>query len=323
MIINYEDTMREISKRLDGKGCDIVESKDSAYFLFVTHDKDFASLCNLMASTQGTVDIPFKCKSIINSGRGYSITNWEVFAVEKMSELHTNDDVYVIRIYGSEYKNDNMPYEDGVVLPISSFEDGELVKLESEGYSVEVVSYNPIKVRLFSSKKCKECNHCYYVFRHLCKLKPNNNNTVNPNDTSCSFFEEKKKCEDCEGYCPPKHPDSLGACRKHEFRSCSGNRERCYDFVDKHTYFLCKHYRGDGDGEYEFCVKENVTGRRCSMQSTCPHFEKAYVPSNKDWTKCAALVRSMGDDTYFCGRCGGFGAYCKKENCSSVMEKIS
>ena len=199
----------------------------------------------------------------------------------------------------------------------------DLVKLESEGYSVEVVSYNPIKVRLFSSKKCKECNHCYYVFRHLCKLKPNNNNTVNPNDTSCSFFEEKKKCEDCEGYCPPKHPDSLGACRKHEFRSCSGNRERCYDFVDKHTYFLCKHYRGDGDGEYEFCIKENVTGRRCSMQSTCPHFEKAYVPSKKDWTKCAALV-SMGDEqTYFCRRCGGVGAYCKKENCSSVMEKIS
>ena len=84
MIVNYEDTMREISKRLDGKGCDIVEFKKSAYFLFVTHDKDFASLCNLMVSTQGTVDIPFKCKSLINNGRGYSITTWEVFAVETM-----------------------------------------------------------------------------------------------------------------------------------------------------------------------------------------------------------------------------------------------
>ena len=118
MIVNYEDTMREISKRLDGKGCDIVESKDSAYFLFVTHDKDFASLCNLMVSTQGTVDIPFKCKSLSNSGRCYSITNWEVFAVETMKELHTNNDVYVIRIYGSKYTNDEKSYEDGVVLPI-------------------------------------------------------------------------------------------------------------------------------------------------------------------------------------------------------------
>jgi hypothetical protein len=226
--------MREISKRLDGKGCDIVESKDSAYFLFVTHDKDFASLCNLMVSTQGTVDIPFKCKSLSNSGRCYSITNWEVFAVETMKELYTNNDVYVIRVYGSEYTNDEKSYEDGVVLPISSFDDGELVNLENEGYSVEVVSYNPIKVRLYNPPTCRNC----------------------------------------EGFVHSKHDLHNGACEKHKFKEVTADMKSCFDFVDKDAYKLCKYYRGYGDYENEFCCNKFRTGRLCSMQSTCINFEE-------------------------------------------------
>lgn len=210
MIVNYEDTMREISKRLDGKGCDIVEFKDSAYFLFVTHDKDFASLCNLMVSTQGTVDIPFKCKSLSNSGRCYSITNWEVFAVETMKELHTNNDVYVIRIYGSEYTNDEKSYEDGVVLPISSFDDGELVKLENEGYSVEVVSYNPIKVRLYNPTTCRNC----------------------------------------EGFFHSKHDLYNGACKKHNYEEVTADMRSCFDFVNENDYKMCAFYHSYGDEDF-------------------------------------------------------------------------
>ena len=202
MIVNYEDTMREISKMLDGKGCDIVEFKDSAYFLFVTHDKDFAALCDLMVSTQGTVDIPFKCKS--NSGRGYSITNWEVFAVEPMN------DVYVIRIYGSKYTNDKKSYEDGVVLPISSFEDGELVKLENEGYSVEVVSYNPIKVRLYNPTTCRTC----------------------------------------EGFVHSQHELRNGACNKQNYDEVTADMKSCFDFVNENDYKMCAFYYSDGDEDF-------------------------------------------------------------------------
>ena len=313
MIVNYEDTMREISFILEKCKCNVDDDKA----IFAVEDKDFAKLCDLMVSMQGTVDVPFKCTA---GDKKYTVNEWEITFVETSKELYTKRDVYLIHIIGKFYQN---IYEDGVDYPIFQFEDGELAILDSQGYSIEVVTYNPIHVRLYSPKHCDDCNNCYTVFNTYCKKPGTKSKKISGSDVSCDDFEEKKKCEDCEGYCPSKHPDSLGACRKHEFRSCSGNRERCYDFVDKHTYFLCKHYRGDGDGEYEFCIKENVTGRLCSMQSTCPHFEKAYVPSNKDWTKCDALV-SMGDEqTYFCRRCGGVGAYCKKENCSSVMEKIS
>ena len=234
MIVNYEDTMREISKMLDGKGCEIVEFKDSAYFLFVTHDKDFASLCDLMVSTQGTVDIPFKCKSLINNERGYSITNWEVFAVETMKELYTNNDVYVIRIYGSKYTNDNKSYEDGVVLPISSFDDGELVKLENEGYSVEVVSYNPIKVRLYNPPTCKNC----------------------------------------EGFVHPQHDNHNGACRKHNYDEVTADTKSCFDFVDKDAYKSCRYYRDGGDEDHEYCIHNFRTGRLCSQRTSCKDFER-------------------------------------------------
>ena len=48
MIVNYEDTMREISLILEKCKCNVDDDKAT----FSVEDKDFAKLCDLMVSTQ-------------------------------------------------------------------------------------------------------------------------------------------------------------------------------------------------------------------------------------------------------------------------------
>ena len=122
MIVNYEDTMREISFILEKCKCNVDDDKA----IFAVEDKDFAKLCDLMVSMQGTVDVPFKCTA---GDKKYTVNEWEITFVETSKELYTKRDVYLIHIIGKFYQN---IYEDGVDYPIFQFEDGELAILDSQ-----------------------------------------------------------------------------------------------------------------------------------------------------------------------------------------------
>ena len=264
MIVNYEDTMREISLSLEKCKCNVDDDKAT----FAVEDKDFAKLCELMVSTQGTVDVPFKCTA---GDKKYTVNEWEITFVETSKELYTQTNVYLIHIIGKFYQN---IYEDGVDYPIFQFEDGELAMLDSQGYSIEVVTYNPIHVRLYSPKHCEDCNNCYTIFNTYCKKPETKSKKISGSDASCDDFEDMKTCGECENYSHSNHDFSSGVCMMNEYRDTTADKKRCLHFVENTAYKSCRYYRDGGDEDHEYCIHNLRAGRLCSQRTSCKAFER-------------------------------------------------
>ena len=133
---------------------------------------------------------------------------------------------------------------------------------------------NPIKTFSMSidefigyrGNRCKDCNHNYYFFNHICR-----HDLMNPfrisdeNQPACVYFEEVKTCFDCAYYSFYPWDKEHGYCLKHENKNTLGSRKRCYDFKKRDWFKSCIHYE-EKDGK-STCRKDN--GQVCPTYRTC------------------------------------------------------